>query len=207
MLIVKVKICGITNYSDASAATRLGADLIGFNFYKKSPRYIEPEKAARIIYKLPSFVDTAGVFVNASERKIKEIIEQCELNWIQLHGDEEPEFCRLFSSHNVKTIKALRVKGDEDIERAEEFFTDAILLDAYNPEKYGGTGTSFDWNIIGHIGKRVFLAGGINPENAESAIKLGVYGIDICSGVESRPGKKDHRKMKKLFENIRHLRG
>lgn len=207
MLIVKVKICGITNYSDAAAATRLGADLIGFNFYKKSPRYIEPEKAAEIIYKLPSFIDTAGVFVNASERKIKEIIELCELNWIQLHGDETPEFCQSFGSHNVKTIKALRVKGDDDLERAEEFFTDAILLDAYNPEKYGGTGTSFDWNIIGHIGKRVFLAGGINPDNAAEAIDLGVYGIDICSGIEIRPGKKDLRKMKRLFENIRHLRG
>jgi len=207
MLIVKVKICGITNYSDAAAATRLGADLIGFNFYPKSPRYIEPEKAAGIIYKLPGFIDTAGVFVNASEKKIKEIIEYCQLNWIQLHGDETPEFCRLFGSHNVKTIKALRVKGGDDIKRAEEFFTDAILLDAYNPEKYGGTGTSFDWNIIGHIGKRVFLAGGINPDNAAGAIELGVYGIDVCSGIEIRPGKKDHRKMKKLFENIRHLRG
>ena len=207
MLIVKVKICGITNYEDAAAAAVTGADLLGFNFYPKSPRYIEPQKAAEIIGNLPSFIDTAGVFVNASERHIKETIEQCQLNWIQLHGDESPEFCHSFDSLNVKTIKALRVKEKKDIRRAEKYFTDAILLDAFHPEKYGGTGISFDWNIIGHINKRVFLAGGINPDNAASAIELGVYGIDVCSGVESEPGKKDHGKMQKLFDNIRHLRG
>ena len=207
MLIVKVKICGITNYDDAAEASVLGADLLGFNFYPKSPRYIEPEKAAEIVSSLPSFTDIVGVFVNADESQIREIIEQCQLNWVQLHGDESPEFCRSFGSLNVKTVKALRVRGEEDIKQAEKYFTDAILLDAFDPEKYGGTGISFDWNIVGHISKRVFLAGGINPDNAVDAIELGVYGIDICSGVEAEPGKKDHKKMKKLFENIRHLRG
>jgi phosphoribosylanthranilate isomerase len=104
-------------------------------------------------------------------------------------------------------MKAIRVKDKSDIARAESYFTDAVLLDAFDPKKYGGTGLSFDWNIVGHIGKRVFLAGGINPDNAVAAIKLGVYGIDICSGIESEPGKKDHKKMAKLFENIKHLRG
>ncbi len=206
MLIVKVKICGITNYKDAMAAIDMGADLIGFNFYRKSPRYIEPAKAAKIISKLPGFIDTAGVFVNESIEHIQETMDMCQLNWVQLHGDEDPQFCREFLSHNVKIMKAIRVKDQSDVQRAEEFFTDAILLDAFDPKKYGGTGISFDWNIIGHIGKRIFLAGGINPDNAEKAVELGVYGIDVCSGVEIRPGKKDHRKMKKLFENIRHLR-
>ncbi len=206
MLVVKVKICGITNYRDAAAAVDMGADLLGFNFYPESPRYITAEKAAEIINKLPAFVDIAGVFVNASSDQIREIISQCQLNWVQLHGDESPQFCQSLTDLNVKTIKALRVKEQKDIRQAEDYFTDAVLLDAFSPEKYGGTGLTFDWNIIGHIGKRIFLAGGINPDNAEAAVELGVYGIDVCSGIESEPGKKDHKKMKKLFENIRHLR-
>jgi len=207
MLIVKVKICGITNYDDAVAAMDMGADLLGFNFYPVSPRYVTPEQAKDIINKLPAFIDTAGVFVNESVESIHETNAVCHLDWVQLHGDEDPEFCRSLLSHNVKTMKAIRVKNQTDIERAASFFTDAVLLDAFDPDKYGGTGLTFDWNVIGHISKRVFLAGGINPGNAAAAVKLGVYGIDVCSGIESRPGKKDHRKMKKLFENIRHLRG
>lgn len=204
---MKVKICGITNYDDAAAAIDMGADLLGFNFYQKSPRFIAPEKAAEIINRLPGFVDVAGVFVNASFDEIRETISVCPLNWVQLHGDETPHFCRSFLSLNVKTMKALRVKDQSDIQKAEDYFTDAILLDAFDPEKYGGTGLTFDWNIVGHIGKRIFLAGGINPDNAAKAIELGVYGIDICSGIEAAPGKKDHEKLRKLFENIRHLRG
>jgi phosphoribosylanthranilate isomerase len=207
MLIVKVKICGITNYEDASAAIDLGADLLGFNFYPKSPRYTAPAKAAKIINKLSAFTDIVGVFVNESIEKIQETKEQCHLDWIQLHGDEDPEFCNQFRNIDVKVMKAIRVKDQKDVESAENFFTDAILLDAFNPKKYGGTGVSFDWNIIGHISKRIFLAGGINPDNAAKAVELGVYGIDICSGIEARPGKKDKRLMKKLFENIQHLRG
>jgi len=207
MLIVKVKICGLTNYDDAAAALDMGADLLGFNFYPGSPRHLTPEKAAAIINKLPAFADTAGVFVNASFEQIKQTINECQLNWIQLHGDEDPEFCGSFHSINVKTMKALRVKNKSDIDRAEDFFTDAVLLDAFDPQKYGGTGFTFDWNIVGHITKRIFLAGGIHPDNAADAVKLGVYGIDVCSGIEAEPGKKDHKKMQALFDNIRHLRG
>jgi len=207
MLITKVKICGITNYDDAIAAMDMGADLLGFNFYPDSPRYVTPQQATDIINKLPGFIDTAGVFVNASIERIHETNAVCQLDWVQLHGDEDPDFCRSLLSHNVRIIKAIRVKDQADIERADSFFTDAVLLDAFNPDKYGGTGLTFDWNVIGHIGKRVFLAGGINPDNAAEAVRLGVYGIDVCSGIESEPGKKDHGKMKKLFENIRHLRG
>jgi phosphoribosylanthranilate isomerase len=194
MLIVKVKICGITNYEDAVVALDMGADLLGFNFYPKSPRFVPPEKAREIISKLPGFIDIAGVFVNESMEQIQETKNLCQLDWVQLHGDEDPDFCKQFLSHNVKVMKAIRVKDQTDVQSAEDYFTDAILLDAFNPEKYGGTG-------------RVFLAGGINPDNAAEAAELGVYGIDVCSGVEARPGKKDHKKMKKLFENIRHLRG
>jgi phosphoribosylanthranilate isomerase len=206
MLIVKVKICGITNYKDAAAAVDMGADLLGFNFYPESPRYITPKKAEKIINKLPAFIDIAGVFVNTSLEDIQQIISSCQLNWVQLHGDETPEFCQSLSSIDVKTMKALRVKDRKDIEKTDNYFTDAILLDAFHPERYGGTGLTFDWNIVGHIGKRIFLAGGINPDNAAVAAELGVYGIDVCSGIEAEPGKKDKRLMKKLFNNIRHLR-
>lgn len=207
MLIAKVKICGLTNYEDAAAAMDMGADLLGFNFYPKSPRFVSPQEAAQIINKLPAFIDVAGVFVNGSLEEIRDAISQCQLNWVQLHGDESPEFCQSLASVDVKTMKAVRVKDQSDIDRAEKYFTDAILLDAFDPQKYGGTGVTFDWNIIGHIAKRVFLAGGINPDNAAEAVKLGVYGIDVCSGIEAEPGKKDHKKMRELFDNIRHLRG
>lgn len=207
MLIVKVKICGITNYDDAIAAVEMGADLLGFNFYPKSPRFVPAEKVMQIVAKLPAFIDIAGVFVNSSLEEIREAISQCQLNWVQLHGDESPDFCSELLSHNVKTMKAIRVKDQSDIEKADRYFTDAILLDAFDPAKYGGTGLTFDWNIIGHIGKRIFLAGGIHPDNAAEAVKLGVYGIDVCSGIEAEPGRKDHEKMRKLFDNIQHLRG
>jgi phosphoribosylanthranilate isomerase len=206
VLIPKVKICGITSLEDAEAAIDAGADLLGFNFYPQSPRYIEPQKARKIISKLPAFMDIVGLFVNAPYDTIRKTMEQCSLDWLQLHGDEQPEFCHSLGSLHLSTIKAIRVKDYGDIKKAELFFTDAILLDAFDPEKYGGTGLRFDWNIIGHINKRIFLAGGINPDNVVDAVKLGVYGIDICSGVESSPGKKDLKKMKQLFNNIRHFR-
>ena len=207
MPIVKVKICGITNLEDAVAAVDMGADLLGFNFYPKSKRYITPDNAFSIIEKLPTFVDVAGVFVNATAEQIKDVTEQCFLNWIQLHGDEKPDFCDSIFCPGARTIKAIRVKSSEDIERVEQYFTDAVLLDAYDSQSYGGTGKSFDWDMLGHIHKRVFLAGGIDPQNAERAVEVGVYGIDICSGIEKAPGKKDHEKMKLLFENIQHVRG
>jgi phosphoribosylanthranilate isomerase len=206
MLIPKVKICGLTNYEDAAAAMEMGADLLGFNFYPKSPRYVRPDKATAIIRRLPAFVDVAGVFVNSSIDEVREIASQCQLDWIQLHGEEGPDFCRWLAYDSVKLMKALRVKDAGDLQQVDSYSTDAILLDAFDPARYGGTGLTFDWNIIGHIGRRIFLAGGINPDNAASAVELGVYGIDVCSGVEASPGKKDHRKMKALFDSIRHLR-
>ncbi|MBN1508015.1 MAG: phosphoribosylanthranilate isomerase [Sedimentisphaerales bacterium] len=206
MLIPKVKICGLTNHEDAAAAIEMGADLLGFNFYPKSPRYVQPAKAATIIRKLPAFADVVGIFVNSPIEQIREIASLCQLDWIQLHGEEDPEFCRWLAYDSVKLIKALRIKDVGDLQKVDEYSTDAILLDAYDPKKHGGTGLTFDWNIIGHIGRRVFLAGGISPANAAAAVELGVYGIDVCSGVEARPGKKDHKKLKALFDSIRHLR-
>jgi phosphoribosylanthranilate isomerase len=207
MASVKVKICGFTNYDDAMAAADMGADMLGFNFYPKSPRYIKPADASKIVDRLPAYVDIVGLFVNGAFGHIEKVIDECRLDWVQFHGDEPPDYCEQFGSLNIRTMKALRVKDARDIKRAEEYFTDAILLDAFDPKKYGGTGLVFDWNIIGNISKRVFLAGGINAENITKAVELGIYGIDVCSGVESKPGKKDHAKMRKLFDIIHNLRG
>ena len=205
LLSVKVKICGITNLDDALAAVEMGADVLGFNFYPKSARYIEPDRAVEIIHSLPTFVDTAGIFVNAAAEQIAQIAERGVLNWIQLHGDESPNFCNALTWLHARIIKALRIRYAEDIARADVYGTDAILLDAFTPAAYGGTGQQFDWSIIDNLYRRVFLAGGITPENAPEAVETGVYAIDVCSGVEAEPGRKDHDKMRRLFENIRHL--
>jgi len=177
-----------------------------WNYQCRGPRYLTPENALKIIDKLPTYVDTAGVFVNPQIEQIDDFIHQGFLIWIQLHGAETPELCESLHWLNAKTIKAIRVKCAQDIIDAEKYSTDAILLDAYDQSKYGGTGKTFDWKNLTHINKRVFLAGGINPENILRAVEFGVYGVDICSGIESGPGKKDHKKMKQLFENIRHVR-
>ncbi len=205
-MIVKVKICGLTNLEDAQAAVDMGADLLGFNFYKGSPRYIEPAKATEIINKMPSFFDTVGVFVNATLDEIKPLVAEGTLNWAQLHGDETPEFCESLTMLAVRTIKAIRVTGPESMALMDKYPADAILFDTFNPDKYGGTGARFDWGLLGDLNRRIFVAGGITPENVMQAVDLGVYGIDICSGIEERPGKKDLKKMKKLFDTVRYIR-
>jgi len=207
MRVVKVKICGITNFEDATAAIDMGADILGFNFYSKSKRYISLKNAVKIINKLPTFVDIAGLFVNPTYDQVSKVAGSGVLNWIQLHGDETPEFCESLSNLGPKMIKAVRVKDANDIEISQKYSADVILLDAYDAKEYGGTGKVFDWSLVKLLQQRFFLAGGITPENAVEAIDTGVYGIDICSGVESAPGKKDHEKMRKLFENIEHVRG
>ncbi|HPD47266.1 MAG TPA: phosphoribosylanthranilate isomerase [Anaerohalosphaeraceae bacterium] len=203
---LKVKICGITNLEDARAAVDAGADMLGFNFYPESPRYLTVEQAIAILDEIPTFVDTVGVFVNPTTEQLKEITSYGFLSWIQLHGDETPEFCDMLNWLRVRSIKAIRVRSAADIEQIDAYRTDAILLDTHNSRLYGGTGEAFDWSLIGDIStRRIFLAGGITPENVADAAKLGVYGIDVCSGIESAPGKKDHARMKQLFDNLRHV--
>lgn len=202
---VRVKICGITNVKDALAAVEMGADVLGFNFYPKSPRYVQVDQFMNIVSKLPTFVDIAGVFVNAEHGQIKQIVDKGYLNWAQVHGDETVEYCDALRYLHTRTIKAVRVRSAMDVVHAMRYSTDALLFDAYNPQLYGGTGETFDWTLITNINRRVFLAGGVNPENAREAVEHGVYGIDVCSGIESEPGIKDHKKMQQLFDNIRHL--
>jgi phosphoribosylanthranilate isomerase len=207
MMRVKVKICGLTNLEDTLMAADMGADMLGFNFFPQSKRHIEIPDALDIINKIPTFVDTVGVFVNPTMEDIREVAEQGFLNWIQLHGDETTEFCDSLRWLNTRTIKAIRVKESDDITSSNGYNTDAILFDTFVPGEYGGTGQRFDWTRIGSPYQRIFLAGGITPDNVAQAVDTGVYAIDICSGIESKPGKKDYLKMRQLFENIRHTRG
>ncbi|MBC8378696.1 MAG: phosphoribosylanthranilate isomerase [Planctomycetes bacterium] len=207
MFITKVKICGITNYDDAAAAFDMGADILGFNFYPQSPRYIEPKKAFEIIAKMPGFLDTCGIFVNAEPNDIHEVTNTGFLNWVQFHGDESPAYCEQFRMWTLRSIKAVRVQSAESIHIAEQYHTSALLFDAFNPKLYGGTGETFDWSLVKNCPSRIFLAGGITPDNVLHAIDCHTYAIDICSGIESEPGKKDHQKMKQLFEKIRNHTG
>ena len=203
---VKIKICGITNYADANKAVELGADMIGFNFFEQSPRFITPDKAMQIVKMLPGFINIVGVFVNATHEEINETMNICPLNWIQLHGDEDPDFCKGLHWHNAKIIKVIGIRDKSDFSSIKKYLVDAFLFDTFDPKLYGGTGKTFDWSLIGDLNSRVFLAGGIDPDNVAQAAKLGVYAVDICSGIEEHPGKKDHKKLEKVFENIGLLR-
>jgi phosphoribosylanthranilate isomerase len=194
----KVKICGITNLEDALLSAKFGADALGFNFYPNSPRCISPEKAAGIISEMPENILNVGVFVNEDSEKIAEIAELAGLDAIQLHGDETPEFVReLKEKTGLEIIKAFRVDEDFRPEDVLEYETDAILLDAFSKNDFGGTGKTFDWKFalqVNDIHPKVFLAGGLTHENVFRATK-NYYCLDTCSGVESNKGQKDRIKL------------
>lgn len=192
----KVKICGITNLEDALLSAKFGADALGFNFYKKSPRYITPEKANEIIEKLPENILKVGVFVNEDLEKIVEIAETAKLDTLQLHGEETPEFAsELKAKTNLEIIKAFRVSPEFKPEDVLEYETDAILLDAYNPKEHGGTGETFDWwKFKDSFSKipRFYLAGGLSSKNITYPISLlKPFAVDACSKLEIEKGKKD----------------
>ena len=202
-LTARIKICGITNQPDARLAVELGADLLGFNFYRPSPRYIAPAAAAEIIGSLPRGPEIVGLFVNAELEFIRDVLNHCPLTMVQLHGDESNTDCRAVEQLGIKVIKAIRIRKPGDIKQAGNFDTELILLDAFREDLYGGTGESFDWNWITSVpDKKIFLAGGINPDNIKTALNVGTYGIDLCSGVEKQPGIKDHPRLRLLFERI-----
>jgi phosphoribosylanthranilate isomerase len=192
----KVKICGITNLEDALLSTKFGADALGFNFYEKSPRYILPEKAREIIEQLPQGVLKVGVFVNESLEKIAEIARIAKLDALQLHGEETPEFAReLKARTNLEIIKAFRVSPEFKPEDVLQYETDAILLDAYNPQEHGGTGETFDWWKFKDSFSKIpnlYLAGGLSSKNITYPIGLiNPYAVDACSLLEFEKGKKD----------------
>ena len=192
----RVKICGITNVGDALAAVNAGADAIGFVFYEKSPRHLTPEQAAKIIRDLPPFVSRVGLFVDASAEEVHRAIETSGIDTVQLHGDESPDFCSQF---RLPVLKAIRVRSVESLRNLQGYPVSALLLDSFVPGKHGGTGSKFDWGLAikaKGLGKPVILAGGLNPSNvAEAVSQVNPYAVDVSSGVESSPGKKDMRKL------------
>jgi len=191
---VKVKICGITNWTDARRAVEAGAQFLGFNFYRPSPRYIQVAAARRIIRRLPDGIAAVGVFVNESEANMLAIARRVGLDYLQLHGDEPPEqVARL--KREIAVIKAIRVRDSFRPKQLDSFGrASAILLDGFDARRHGGTGKTFNWNLArGSNGsRRIFLAGGLTPENVAEAIRVArPYAVDVCSGVEARPGRKD----------------
>ena len=199
----KVKICGITSLEDALMAVEAGADALGFVFFDKSPRFIEPGRAARIIAELPPFVQVVGLFVNASLDFVNLTADSCRLDIVQLHGDESPSYCQAVRR---RVMKVFRVRGMESLAPMADYQVAAFLLDAYSPNAYGGTGASFDWDCAlsakGH--GPIILAGGLDPDNVASAVARVVpYGVDVSSGVESSPGRKDAEKVRRFIREAK----
>ena len=199
-----VKICGITTVEDAAAAVEAGADALGFIFVKQSPRYISPASAAAIIAGLPRTVLKIGVFVDAAEAQVASMLRDCGLDRVQLHGNESVEVC---SRVSCEVIKAFRVKDQASLAPLRQYHVSAFLLDSYVPGQLGGTGAKFNWDLAvqaKEFGRPIFLAGGLTPENVADAVaKVGPYGVDVSSGVESAPGKKDHRKVREFVRRAK----
>ena len=202
---IKVKICGITNLFDALVSARSGCDALGFVFYRKSPRYIEPEKAKAIISQLPPHIIKIGVFVNARENNIKRIAKVCSLDMLQFHGNESPEFCLRFKKNRV--IKAFRVRGKLDRKKILKYKPFAYLFDTFLDSKVGGTGKNFDWRLVRHVdglARPVFLSGGLTEKNVKEAIHVvKPEWIDVSSSVEERLGKKDQGKVKRFIRVVK----
>jgi len=194
---VTVKICGITSEADALAAAEAGADAIGLMFYEDSPRHVTISQAKAISEALPKNFVRVGVFVNAEESMISQAVIDCTLNILQFHGDESPEDC---GRYNVMSLKAFRMQGPETLEAMKEFPADGFLLDAHVEDALGGTGETFNWDLAvraQELGRPIFLAGGLTVENvAEAVAKVQPFAVDVSSGVESEPGRKDPAKMR-----------
>jgi phosphoribosylanthranilate isomerase len=203
---VKVKICGITNWSDARRAVEAGADFLGFNFYRQSSRYIAPAAARRIVQRLSERVACVGVFVNEAEPEMLAIARHVGLDYVQLHGDESAEVVSRMR-RSFRVIKAIRVRDSFRASLLGNFKrASSILLDGFDSRLRGGTGKSFDWKLAKSAGRKrqIFLAGGLTPENAAEAVHAArPFAIDVCSGVESRPGKKDAARMRALVAAVR----
>jgi len=203
-MMTKIKICGITNMEDALAAVKLGADALGFVFYKESKRYIKPNVASEIARSLPPFVKKIGVFTNEDHGAIKDITGEVKLDLLQIHGDETPEYCNRLES---PYIKAFRLRNEATLSEINEYSTNYLLFDTYSKDEYGGTGHAFDWNLLKgkpFENKYVILSGGLNPGNVGEAISLlNPYAVDVSSGVEEFPGKKDIEKINKFIEAVK----
>ncbi|HIN02901.1 MAG TPA: phosphoribosylanthranilate isomerase [Candidatus Marinimicrobia bacterium] len=198
---IPTKICGITNLDDANVAVENGASAIGFIFYEKSPRTISINNAKSISKHLPKTIARVGVFVNHEKDLIRLAISEVPLDMIQLHGDETPDFCNQF---DVAILKALRIKNEASLSVMDQYDVAVFLLDTFSNDQYGGTGETFDWSVLNRKFKTpIILSGGLNPENILDAIDaVNPSAVDVNSGVESSPGKKDFNKLKSLFKNL-----
>ncbi len=204
---MKIKICGITNAEDAAVAVQAGADALGFVMYRKSPRWVEPAAARAIIAGLPPFVSAVGVFVNEEADRVRALMDECGFALAQLHGDESALYC---CDLGRPVLKALRLRDRETLRVLAEFSGCAnvrgVLIDAFSDQAYGGTGQTVDWTIAGEAARSapIILAGGLNPANVTQAVQaVRPYGVDVSSGVEQRPGKKDSEKVKAFIEAVR----
>jgi phosphoribosylanthranilate isomerase len=197
---MQVKFCGITNEEDAFCAVSFGAAALGFIFYDASPRYIEPPAARKIMLKLPHQIVRVGVFVNESAAEIKKIMKYCGLDFVQLHGDETVAFCRKLPAKKV--IKAVSLKNDDDVENACAYNVAALLADSRHAGLYGGTGIIANWELAKKlcVQRPLILSGGLNLQNIRQAIlQVAPAAVDVNSGVEASPGKKDPHKMARLM--------
>lgn len=203
---VRVKVCGITNLDDALAAIELGAHALGFIFVPSSPRHVTTEEAAHIISQLPPFVTKVGVFADAPMEQLKEFMNACPLDLIQLHGEESPAYCTALFP---RAIKAFRVKDEGILSLISNYQASAYLLDTFDTAMLGGTGQRFDWRIAQKAvasGRLIILSGGLNPDNIQEAITMvRPYGVDVSSGIETRPGKKALHKMQQFFSRLREV--
>lgn len=201
---VRVKVCGITRGEDAQAAIRYGADAVGFVFWPRSARYIDPAVAAKITASIPPFIVAVGVYVDPDVAWVEETIRVARLSLLQFHGDETPEFCNQFS---LPYIKAIRVKSDTDLLQYAKRYrgTSGLLLDTYAAEMPGGTGHTFDWQLIpSQLPLPLILSGGLNPDNVVSAIRqTKPWAVDVSSGVEASKGIKDEKKIFAFMQGVK----
>jgi len=200
----EVKVCGITNIEDGLAAASAGADALGFVFHPASPRYVTPGRAREIIGSLPPAVCTVGVFVNLAAEEVLRIAELCGLDFIQLHGGETREYCRRFPRERV--IKALSFRSEEEFAAMADYPVRAFLVDAHDPVRFGGTGKTCNWNLAHRAAARhpLILAGGLSEENIIAALEaVRPLAVDISSGVETAPGKKDHEKIRSVIAAVK----
>ncbi|MBP8063578.1 MAG: phosphoribosylanthranilate isomerase [Acinetobacter sp.] len=204
----RVKICGITRIQDIKSVVDAGADAIGFVFFPPSPRNVSVELAQELVKQVPAYVQTVGLFVNASSDEILEVLKTVSLDVIQFHGDETPEQCQKIAKLTGRRwYKAIQVKPDLDvistIKQYQQVGASAMLLDAWHPELKGGTGHSFDWSQFPQLDIPLILAGGLKPENIENAIKMtGAYAVDVSGGVESAKGIKDQQLIEQFMQGV-----
>jgi phosphoribosylanthranilate isomerase len=200
-MMVKVKVCGITNIADALAAAEHGVEMLGFVF-AESPRRISPEQAVLIVNEIPSFIAKVGVFVNEKEETVREIAEVCALDALQFHGSETPEYCRAFG---VTAIKAFRVKDEASLLGLTRYGEGPFLMDTFIKNTSGGTGETFDWGLAVASARshRIILSGGLRPDNVGMAIRrVQPFAVDVSSGVEAAPGIKDAKKLRAFMTAV-----